>query len=540
MAGARAIVIGSDRLGLRIGQQLERDGCVVALIALPGSWLAEAALPATWQVWRARPDAPDVLEAAGLRDTDVLLAVSDVDELNLGTALAARAARPGLRLVVRQFNVRLGRLLGRYLPEARILSLSHATAPTFALAALVPGVVFAHDTGHEQLVLREVPAGEMPRPEEALLAAAGASGVRWGSDGGAATSATRVLVASRATDAPRHARRAAPAVPTSTARGSERGDDDRLLPATLAALVIVLFGVALVFAARLGLSPLDAVYFVSTILTTVGFGDFNLRDADPATKLVGIVTMFAGLFLSALLVGLVTNKLIARQQARRRGHFRMRLEDHVVVCGLGTLGVRIAQALRRLGQPVVAVDPEPREGFAATLRAAGVPLVIGDATQERVLAYANLGRARALIAATSRDHLNLEIALVARSIVPDVPVVLRFFDADLCGEVATTFGIDATFSGATLGAAVFTAFTTGDARLACLRFAGAAYELHRLAPTSVTSVRDLVVSHGGLPVAVADARGCLRLHPPDDTTLAPGDALLVVIPEPAAMLPAQR
>jgi len=80
-------VIGSDRLGLRIGEQLERDGLAVTLVAVPGSWLCQAKLPAHWPVVRAEPDAPGVLEQAGLARSEALLAVSDRDELNLGAVL---------------------------------------------------------------------------------------------------------------------------------------------------------------------------------------------------------------------------------------------------------------------------------------------------------------------------------------------------------------------------------------------------------------------------------------------------------------------
>jgi Trk K+ transport system NAD-binding subunit len=530
----RAIVIGSDRLGLRIGEQLEQDGCAVAVVALPGSWLAEAVLPPNWKVVRARPDTPGVLAQAGLADADALLAVSDEDEVNLGAALAARETRPDVRLVLRQFNLRLARLLEAYLPDAQILSLSAATAPTFALAALGPDVLFAHDTGEEVLVLRDVPVGNARHADgEAILAVATESGVSFFPGSGARASATRVLIAERASDLPRHpsSERAEPAAAARVAVRSA-AERDPLLGLTLGALLLVLVGVAIAFVWRLGLSPLDAVYFVSTILTTVGFGDFNLRDADATSKVIGIGAMFSGLFLSALLVGLVTNKLLARQELRRQGRYRLGLRDHVVVCGLGTMGVRIAEALTRLGQSVVAVDPEPTEGRAGLVRAAGIPLVLGDATQERTLGYANLTHARALVVATSRDHLNLEIGLVARSLVPGLPVVLRLFDQDLCRRVTRTFGIEATFSGATLGAGLFAAFAAGATRLASLHFAGAACELHRVIGPDGATLEDAAGAVGGRPVALVDIRGRVRVGPSSSERLEPGASLLVLVPQP--------
>jgi voltage-gated potassium channel Kch len=194
------------------------------------------------------------------------------------------------------------------------------------------------------------------------------------------------------------------------------------------------------------------------------------------------------------------------------------------------MGVRIAQALRRLGQNVVAVDPGPSDGRAGLVRSAGIPLVFGDATQERTLLYANLPQARALVVATSRDHLNIEIGLVARSLAPGLPVVLRLYDPDLCRRVSRTFGIDATFSGATLGAGLFAAFDAGATRLASLRFAGVGYELHRVGGPAGTSIESAAGAIGGHAAALVDARGRLRVGPPGSEPLEQGQSLLVLVP----------
>jgi len=525
-------VVGSDRLGLRIGEQLDRDGLAVTLVAVPGSWLAEATLPAAWQVLRAQPDAPGVLERAGLERSEALLAVSDEDELNLGAVLAARELRPGIRCVLRQFDLRLGRLLRSYLPDARILSLSASSAATFALAALGPGVVFAHDTGGDTLVLRELSLSRVtPAERGRVLAVASLDEVTWRPDlTTAGGSGGQALVAGRASEMPRYdarpRRRRAPVA----AEPAER-DGRRLLVLALGALLSVLAVVAGIFALRLELSTLDAVYFVSTILTTVGFGDFSLREADAPSKLVGILTMFSGLFLTALLVGLVTNQLISRQARRRRGHYRHRERGHVVVCGAGNVGVRIAEALRRMGESVVAVEPAPRPDRAAVLQAAGVPLVEADGREERALLHANVTDARSLVVATSDDHKNLEMALVARSLAPDLPIVLRLFDRDLCRRVAGTFGIQASFSGTALGGGLFTAFGAHETRLARLSFGGQAYALHRLERSSESSVAELRERLAGHVVASSDGAGRLRIPATDGDPLPPGGRLFVLVPE---------
>ncbi len=522
-----AVVIGSDRLGLRVAQQLERDGAGLTLIALPGSWLAEARLPAAWRVLRARPDA-DVLQEAGLSQAATLLAVSDVDEVNLGAALAAREAHPQVRLILRQFNTRLAPLLARHLPEAEILSLSALAAPTFALAALTPGVLFAQPLGDETLVLRELEPGQPAGGRAVPLASAAAGGVRAVPAGEAPLPAVRLLVAGGSAELPGHVRTERPATGPDVAPVD--GDSDRrLLGWTLAALGALLVGVSALFSWRLGLSALDALYFVSTILTTVGFGDYNLRDADRLSKIVGILAMFAGLFLTALLVGLLTSRLLARREARRRGHYRQRLSDHVVVCGLGTLGLRVAEDLLRRGVPVVVVEPAPRPRLLALARAAGARVVEGDGLEDRALLFAGLPRARSLVVATGRDHLNLEIALAARGLVPDIPLTLRLFDADLARRVRGTFGVQAAFSGATLTAGRFTSPATGGRRLAELTFAGRELELHGVSGPG--SVGELAAARRGRAVAVSGPACGLLLDPPAERAVAPEETLVLLLAE---------
>jgi Trk K+ transport system NAD-binding subunit len=501
------LLFASDHLGYRIAEQLSRDGCRVTALVLERSWLARATLPdgvARVEMDTARFDLDGV---PGVETADVLLAVSDVDELNLGAALAALEASPRIRVVMRQFNVRLGRLVAESLPRCEPLSLSALAAPTFALAALTPGVVYAHAFGEDTLVVREAEPG----PDGTVLAPA--------VDGLA-------LVATSQRGLPPYPepkRRDLPA-PREVRPGA-----NRLLYGTLAYLAFAVVATAVYFSVRLDMSPIDAFYFVVTIITSVGFGDFNLRDADTLSKLVGVGLMFSGVLVMAVLFAQITNSLVARQHAFERGQVRLKLKDHVVVCGLGVIGYRVAETLGRLGHSAVVIEVDEDGRFVAQARADGLPVVVGDATQGKALAYANAGEARAVVVCSNPDHVNLEIALHARSLLGRVPIVLRLFDPDLTRRVASHFGLETAFSSTALGAVRFAAAATGSTRLAVLRFRDRDHELHQVPASAGETVGAGRKRAGGTLVAVVGARGALRFGARDDERLGEGESLVVAI-----------
>ena len=526
MSGTGTVVFGSDRLGRRIAEQLRRDGRRVVVVALEGTHLAGKASRPDFTVSRGEVADADTIQSAGVAEAEVVLAVTDNDELNLAIALASREVNPRVRLVLRQFNVRLAALLSAQLKDSVILSLSDLTAPTFAVAALLPGVVFALRTGGAIVVLRERPRDAEAPPRGRVVASAGADGVQFFPADPPPPDA-RVLEAACLEDLPRHS-----TAPSAAARHLPKAAawwrPNRSLLYILAALIALLAAGTMVFHRGLGLSPIDAFYFVSTIVTTVGFDDSQLRHATTLTKLGGIATMFAGLAVSAILIALLTNELVARSTEVMRGRFRWGLRDHVVVCGLGSIGVRIALVLRELGEDVVAIESKEEGRFVTAARAAGVKLVVGDASHEESLAFANVSRARAVVAATSSDYGNLEIALTARSLSPGVPLVLRMFDPDLSRRVAASFDIQSTFSGATLGAGRFTAFAVDGTRVASLRFQKARYSLHEIPGTGET-VATCCRGLGGTALALVDASGSVVFSFADERVVSVGESMLVVV-----------
>jgi voltage-gated potassium channel Kch len=191
----------------------------------------------------------------------------------------------------------------------------------------------------------------------------------------------------------------------------------------------------------MGLSWIDATYFATTVVTTVGFGDINLHQSPAWLKLFGVGLMFAGVLLIAVTASLLAVFVVTGTADHLRNEFRAhRLRDHVVVCGLGSVGMAVARDLHARGTQVVVIDPKADDELHRETNPR-CPVIVGDATRPVILHRAGIERARALVACTSNDALNLEIGLTAQSVAEasrdgrPLRLVLRCFDADLARRI---------------------------------------------------------------------------------------------------------
>ena len=88
-----------------------------------------------------------------------------------------------------------------------------------------------------------------------------------------------------------------------------------------------------------------------------------------------------------------------------------RKNNHVIVCGVGDVGMQIIQNLRTARHRLVAIDLVGDSANAATCEKSGVPLLQGDAKNPQVLAAAGIRRAQTAIVCTGSDSENIDIAL---------------------------------------------------------------------------------------------------------------------------------
>jgi Trk K+ transport system NAD-binding subunit len=135
--------------------------------------------------------------------------------------------------------------------------------------------------------------------------------------------------------------------------------------------------------------------------------------------------------------------------------------DHVIICGMGKVGFRVALELLKFGREVVAIEPDTDGRFVEKAKALDIPVIIADARRTESLIKAGVRRANAIVPCTDDELANVDIALDAREQNPNIKVVMRLFDPDLANRIAKGFDIETAFSTSALAAPIFATAAMG-------------------------------------------------------------------------------
>jgi Trk K+ transport system NAD-binding subunit len=102
------------------------------------------------------------------------------------------------------------------------------------------------------------------------------------------------------------------------------------------------------------------------------------------------------------------------------------LSNSFIVCGLGSLGQNCVAAIHEFGGSVSAIEQDqPISWEIPELPKFLENLVVGDCRQADILETAGIHRCRAILLVTSNERVNLETAFAARSINPEIRLIVR-------------------------------------------------------------------------------------------------------------------
>jgi hypothetical protein len=106
-------------------------------------------------------------------------------------------------------------------------------------------------------------------------------------------------------------------------------------------------------------------------------------------------------------------------QRAARTWVRYLMRDHVIVCGLGRIGLRLANSFRAAGYRVVVVEEDAGHAAVDECRAEVIVVLIGDGEDRSLLWRAGVLKARYLVSACGDDGTNARVAVAAAEVVRD-------------------------------------------------------------------------------------------------------------------------
>lgn len=360
---------------------------------------------ATARVIRLAAPSDAEIRAALSERVDSVIVISRDDSVALRLALIVEYVRPGVHLIVTVHSRIVAAQLRRAVPNIHVTSMARIVAPTLAAPCLGDGFLW----------VRRTPAGftavraDNGQPQ---LADIGAPGARLGQ---------RLLMTA-----------ASPLRPFEPSA--------RILTVGAVGFLLILAVETLASAVVLRLSPVDAFYAVTKAIVTVGPN--SAVDQGPDWfKMFSAAGMLIALAFTALFTAGVVDRLLGRRLVTMLGSGVIPRSNHVVVVGLGEVGLRLCLLLREFGMPVVAVEKDPERYNVARAKNYGLPVVIGLGASHFLLKRLTLPRARALVAVTSDEVENISIAVAALGMHQELRTILRAGRGDVINETRSLFHI---------------------------------------------------------------------------------------------------
>ena len=467
----RIIVCGLGHTGHKIFSLLRQQGAIVVGISdrpIRGE---------TSDVVVGNLQAASTLLAAGIQSAHTLVIAGDDDAVNLAILMQSRILNPRIRIINRLFNTSLGDRLDRTLPDHASMSVSSLAAPVFAFAALGNRAI-----GHLRLFDRTWPIHEEYIDEDHPWKNRKLSDL-W-------NDRTRMLIyylpAGNKID-----------LVSAVLGDRECQEGDRLIVATVptarspqktliqkllktltnlrrfqqhsqAAVIVLLTLLAMIAVATTAyicvdenISFFDSLYFSVGMITGAGGYEKVAEQAPDSIKLFTVVMMLVGAGIIGICYALLNDYVLGTRFTEYWDVARVPQRSHYIICGLGSMGIQIAKELHTNGFEVVAIEPDPNCRFLSMARSLKIPVIQGSASIPATLEAANIKQAAAVVAVTSNDMSNLEIALSAKGLAPKLPVVVRNQDSHFALMVQQVFEFESVLSSTELAAPAFAAAAIG-------------------------------------------------------------------------------
>ena len=201
-----------------------------------------------------------------------------------------------------------------------------------------------------------------------------------------------------------------------------------MIKAIFLSLSVISFGTTGYYVLE-GWSITDSLYMTIITMTTVGYGETYPLNQHGKLFTITLILMSVGIVgyvFSTIAAFIVSGEVRHIIRGRRMDKQIENLRDHIILCGMGRIGLRMAEEFVRAKTPFVVI--EQNEESLEELSSFNIPYLKQDATQEDTLLDAGIKRARGLVTILGEDKDNVFVVLCARSLNPDLYIVARLVE----------------------------------------------------------------------------------------------------------------
>ncbi len=420
----------------------------------------------------------DLLEKAGIQQAQVIVIVTDSDSHNISIAFDAFRLNPEVRIVMRLQHDDLAQHLKDQLPHLETWNPTALATPMFVRASLGKSILGEALIDQSIYLLQEISLTDLSKDEVSKVLESHFLVCGYTADGAVVTAdqvldgggqgLSKVLVIK----GPDNSSIRTSLIPQAFSEGILNGhkkvitaiknvyqsftDIPEQIKVLFGFIVIIFLSSIYIFRKSLSLDVFDSIYFVSTLMTTTGFGDISLQNATPWIKIYGSVLMFFSVVMVAGLISFINDRMISVRFRNLVGPQFKDQKPHIIVTGLGKLGYSITRELTALGENVIAVSDGGKDDYSEDLRKL-VPIVQGRELDGESLKRARIGKAKGVVVASQNEIRNLTDGLSAKKANSNARVVVRTLDIQLAKKMNASLPIDQVLSDSEVSATNFVA-----------------------------------------------------------------------------------
>jgi len=286
----------------------------------------------------------------------------------------------------------------------------------------------------------------------------------------------------------------------------------------------------------------QSLYATLMTISTIGAEPENQLSQSGRVFNVGLI--FLGVGVVGFAMATLTQAVIESELGSFFGRRRMEkeiasLKDHIIICGVGRVGRRVATEIAARRIPLVVIEQDPAK--ARWAQEQNLLCIVGDATSEAVLRQARIEHARGLASAVTSDAQNVYIVLTARGMAPALPIVARASEeaaeSKLLRAGATTVLMPYSYAGQRMARMLtrpnvqrfldVALSSLSDDELDLQIEEVCVGEKSKLAGANIGDA-DMRHSLGVIVLAIRRKNGDIDFNPGPDQSIAPGDYLIVV------------